>query len=287
MTNSRNSNIVNWLLLIVVVFGLSSCSKNESKPVNWVKPLSDTISCDAYFAEVTSKGVLTNNVWNQHAAKNDTWTQCLETRQVDGEAQYGWSWSWPFGRRVIYAQPQIKVGSSPWAPLPKFDSSFPLNIKKLESLTIDHELEIETNGDHNTVTSMWLLSEPYLGTEVRKDIIAVEVMIWTYATPDHFNPAGTKFREITIDDGVWEIWYEQNWDDKSGVNDNKWAILSFRAKESSMQASIPALGLLQHAIEANLILDELYIADIELGNEIMSGAGITWVKDFSVSFTSN
>lgn len=269
---------------LVFVFVVFLCSCSSDKRAEWVKPHSITVSCDEYYNLETRFGVLTNNVWNKHAAKSDLWEQCIETRDIDGSLQYGWSWSWPFERRVIYSQPQIKMGASPWAPKPKFNDSFPLKISKLENLTITHELDVLSNGEHNNVTTMWLLSEDYQGDEIRPDLIRVEVMIWTYSTKNHFDPAGNLRSELKIGSDVWEVWYQKHWYDKSGVNNNQWISLSFRAKKSSMKASIPALELLQFAVGNGLISQDLYIADIELGNEIMSGSGMTWVKDFSVSF---
>ncbi|WP_226648665.1 hypothetical protein [Microbulbifer variabilis] len=111
-----------FLLMIAFVF-LVACERGISEMDVWVKPNSITITCENYSTISTDQGVLTNNVWNKDAARGDDWNQCLEKRLVDGEYQYGWSWSWPSGRKVIYSQPQIKIGSSPWMPEPKFDSS--------------------------------------------------------------------------------------------------------------------------------------------------------------------
>ena len=264
---------------------LFSC-KSEKKEISvWVKPESITISCNDYYNVQTKQGVLNNNVWNKQAAKNDTWTQCLEKRIVEGSIQFGWSWSWPIGgERVIYSYPQIKVGSSPWAPEPKFDSSFPLKISDLKKLDISHDIEISTNGQHNTATTMWLITEPYEGSMPNPSVIAAEIMIWTYSTEEHFDPAGRKSGELTIGDTTWEVWHKENWVDQSGVNENKWVYVSFRTTKPSMKANIPALELLNYAIQKRLISEEWYIADVELGNEIMSGAGFTWVKTFNVIY---
>ncbi len=275
--------ILKNIILIVVVF-LFACKSKTNENATWVKPESITISCDDYYSLNTRQGVFTNNVWNKHAAKNDAWSQCLEQRSINGDVQFGWSWSWPFGRRVIYSQPQIKIGSSPWAPEPKFDNSFPLSISDLKKLDITHSIEVNSNGDHNTVTTMWLTRSPYKGSEPDPSVIAAEIMIWTFATDGHFSPSGRKRGELTIEDTIWEVWYQKEWRDHSGINNNKWVSVSFRAKISSMQARIPGLELLNYAIQENLIAKNLFIADVELGNEIMSGSGIAWLKDFSVVY---
>ncbi|WP_444943744.1 GH12 family glycosyl hydrolase domain-containing protein [Microbulbifer sp. ZKSA006] len=263
---------------------LSFCSKVVGEDVGWVKPEGATISCDDFYSAPTKLGVLSNNVWNKYAAKDDPWTQCLKERLVDGELQFGWSWSWPFGRQLIYSQPQIKVGSSPWSPEPKFDDSFPLKMSSLTKLDISHHTESVSNGDHNTATTMWLISEEYRGDEQNRSVIAAEIMIWTYFTEGHFSPAGRKYSELTVNGAAWEVWYHKDWRDMSGVNDNNWVYVSFRLKQPSMKISIPALELLSYAVKEGLISKELYIADVELGNEIMSGSGVTWIKDFTVDY---
>lgn len=261
---------------------MSACQDKSSDIAIWVKPESTTISCAEYYNVETKDGIFTNNVWNKHAAKQDPWSQCLEKRTIGGSTQYGWSWSWPRGRRVVYSQPQIKVGSSPWAPEPKFDSSFPLKISDLTKLSISHDIEVHSNGQHNTATTMWLTTEPYKGNKPKLSIIAVELMVWTYSTANHFNPAGRKRGELRVGDMTWEVWYQKDWEDKSMVNNNNWISVSFKAGTSSMKAEIPALTLLNYAIQQKLIPEGLFVADVELGNEIMSGDGIAWVKTFRV-----
>ncbi|NVK56797.1 MAG: glycoside hydrolase family 12 [Alteromonadaceae bacterium] len=264
--------------------GKSLLARHTNQNNLWIKPGTDIISCDDYYTAKTDQGILTNNVWNKHAAKNDDWRQCLLKKTVDGKVEYGWSWSWPFGRKVIYAQPQIKIGSSPWQPEPKFDNAFPLKIADLKRLEISHHTDVSTNGDHNTALTMWLTSKKYTGAKPNKSVIAAEIMIWTYFTDGHFNPAGQKHSEIEIKGSTWEVWYQQDWNDKSGVNDNRWVNVSFRAKTPSLSVKVPALELLNYAVQKRLIADSLFIADVELGNEIMNGAGITWVKDFRVLY---
>ncbi|WP_444911318.1 GH12 family glycosyl hydrolase domain-containing protein [Microbulbifer sp. PAAF003] len=277
------SEVLRFLLYFFIIL-TASCATKVSNGSGWVKPETTTISCEDFHNVPTKLGILTNNVWNKYAAEDDPWSQCLEKRLVEGELQFGWSWSWPLGRRVIYSQPQIKIGSSPWAPESKFDDTFPLKISSLANLDISHHTESKSSGDYNTATTMWLTSEAYRGRKPNRSVIAAEIMIWTYFTGGHFNPAGIKHSEVSINDSVWEVWYHKNWKDMSGVNDNNWVYVSFRAKQPSMIATIPGLELLNYAVRNSLIPKGLFIADIELGNEVMSGSGITWVKDFTVDY---
>ena len=254
------------------------------KPTIWTAPPMDKVDCGEYANVITELGVLNNNVWNKAAAADDRWVQCLVTKNENNQTVYGWYWDWPRGRKVIYAYPQIKIGASPWAPEPKFDDRFPLKIDTLETLNIQHHLETQTNGKHNTATSLWIVDEPYDESQPNPSIINTEIMIWTFATEGHFPPAGTKSDEISVNGIVWEVWNKKRWTDQSGVNDNTWGIITFKSKINILVADIDALQMLKYAIAQRLLSENLYIADIELGNEIMGGAGVSWVRQFKLQF---
>ncbi|MBQ4820279.1 hypothetical protein [Aquimarina sp. MMG016] len=254
---------------------------------------STTLGCEDYFSKVTYTGVLVNNVWNKHAAKDFPWSQCLEKKIVNNKVQYGWSWQWPSNqddgfwqshstKKVIYAYPQIKVGRSPWDPLPYINDRFPLDVNTKASLKISYDIETVTNGQHNLATTMWMVNSPSKIIEPNKSSIVAEFMIWTYATEKHFKPAGEKYGEVKIDDIEWEIWTDKNWGDSSGIHSNTWISLSFRSKTNKLKAEFDLIKLIAHSIKEDLLPADLFIADVELGNEIMSGSGYTWVKSFHV-----
>lgn len=270
------------ILILLAVLTLASC-RSDSTQTPWVKPESTPLGCEDYQSIPVAAGVLYNNVWNKHADTKGTGVQCLESRTVDGALQYGWSWSWPGGRRVIYAYPQIKRGASPWAPVPNSDERFPVKISSLRTLDLAFDVEILTNGIHNLAASMWLTREPIKGEEPNSSVIAAEVMVWTYATKGHFNPAGKKVDTFLVDGVTWEIWFDKNWQDASGVNDNRWTYLTYKSTENLLSTKIDLAKLLAYGVEKQFIAREWYVSNLELGNEIMSGAGITWVKSFDVT----
>jgi hypothetical protein len=147
---------------------------------------------------------------------------------------YGWSWSWPNVKRAVYGYPQIKVGSSPWAPEPKFDDRFPLPISRLEKLNVSFDVEINSSGNYNLATTMWLVSKPNPGLQPNQSIIAAEVMFWSFATAGQYDPAGRKYGEVMVAGETWEVWYDKNWSDPSGVNKSQWVHISFKAKNQAM-----------------------------------------------------
>ncbi len=268
------TNIVSLLATLCMLF---SCEKNT-----WVKPNSYSLGCTDYLSIKSPHGTLYNNVWNKNAANDTPWSQCLEKKLNDDVDVYGWSWDWPFSDDVIYAYPQIKIGNSPWDPKPIEDNRFPLRISELNKLNVSHDVHIDTNGQHNLATSMWLINAPKKGEKLDKSSIKAELMIWTYSTPKHFNPAGKKLDTFISGNKEWEVWVDKNWGDLSGENDNKWTYITFRATHSNLESNFNALELIHYAIDRDIINQEWSISDIELGTEIMNGAGIAWVNSFNI-----
>jgi hypothetical protein len=266
-----------FIAMALLLVSLPACERVAPRP--WIKPATSSIGCADYFSQVDGPNVY-NNVWNKGAADGGPWTQCLERHPVTG--LLGWSWNWPQRRNVIFGYPQVRRGSSPWAPLPHAPSDFPVAHSGLRSLRVSHELDIVTNGSHNVATSMWLTSTGYVGDSPNPSAILAELMVWTYATPDHMTPAGAKTAEVELDGQQWEVWVDKNWHDASGANNNRWIYLTFRAKVSSLKASFDVAKLTQYAIRQNILPPQFNYSDMELGTELMSGAGLAWVKRFDV-----
>ncbi len=283
---------IRLLQLIPLATFIAGCADEASPPidVSWPLKQGEVISCDNYAtSEVNAgvqradvQGILNNNVWN-HKATELAWSQCLLSRQHEGVTQVGWAWAWPVKQEVIFAQPQIKVGASPWQPKPSMNERFPSKIKDLKSLQLGFDVETQSSGNFNLAATLWLTREAVTGDQPQPNLIATEVMVWPFATPGQSRPGGKRVDLIAIDDQKWEVWHEKNWVDVSGENDNKWSFLAFRAQKSSLKGDIDLLSLLNYAVDKGLIDKNHFVADLELGNEVMSGQGNTWVRRFQVN----
>jgi len=245
-------------------------------------------TCEGYSSHNTPMGDLQNNIWNAHSAENFDWTQCLAMRTLDANTQYGWYWQWPEGGNKVYAQPQITLGNSPWLKHSEIKSGYPIAVNQLQRLDIDYSVEILTDGELNLTSTLWLTHSDTIQIEVDKTSIAAEVMIWTYASDGFYtDPAGDNVGEIIVNGVEWEVWLDQNWHDTSGKNGNSWVYLAFRTNEPMVRIKFDAAKMLHYAIEQKFIVTDLYIADIQLGTEIMSGTGQVWLNHYQVDVVSN
>jgi hypothetical protein len=281
-------NKLNIFILVTMLVGCSDrvSEKQKLTEIEQNKAIL-AFTCEGYGSRNTPYGDLQNNIWNAHSAADFNWTQCLAMRTLDANTQYGWYWQWPEDGDKVYAQPQITLGNSPWLKHNQIKKGFPISVNQLEKLDIDYSLEILTDGELNLATTLWLTHTDTIQLEVDKSTIAAEVMVWTYATDDFYsNPAGEYVGEFEKDDIEWEVWLDQNWHDTSGKNDNSWVYLAFRSTKPLMKIKFDAAELLRYAIEQKHIKSNLYIADIQLGTEIMSGTGQVWLDHYTVDLVS-
>jgi hypothetical protein len=283
--------MLNKIKILIIATVFVSCSDGLSEKQKLAAIEQDkailAFTCEGYGSRSTPFGDLQNNVWNAHSATDFDWTQCLAMRTLDAKTQYGWYWQWPEDGKAVYAQPQITLGHSPWLDHNLVKSGYPISINQLEKLEVDYSLEILTDGELNLATTLWLTHSDIIQTQVDKTSIAAEVMIWSYASDDFYaNPAGENVGEIIVDGIEWEIWVNENWHDTSGKNDNSWVYLAFRALQPLMQIKFDAAQMLRHSVERQLIPSDLYIADIQLGTEVMSGTGQVWLNFYQVNVVS-
>jgi hypothetical protein len=262
---------------------LAACGGGGSSAGEPAPPVTQTLGCTAWFSANTPVGRLSNNVWNKQAAGSFPARQCLEQRAADGALQCGWSWTWPTPGTAIYAYPGIIVGAKPWEPGPGSDRRFPRQVSATNRLLVSYDVDTVTTGDHNLAASIWLIRTPTVANPPGTAAIATEMMFWTWSTPASFVPGGTQRDEVTVDGITWEVWAAEDWGDNSGANGNRWTYIAYRAKTPTRSITFDARKLMADAAGRGLLDTSHYIANVELGNEILSGTGTTFLRSFSMT----
>lgn len=257
----------------------SSSSSGSSSDSAWTDP---TISCASNYKYSAPAGQMLNNVWNGSAAGTYAWSQCLVRRRVNGSTQYGWTWDWPDRGNTgpVFAYPEIGVGSSPWTNGPQGDSRFPVQVSTVKSMVVSYDIETtNVTGSRNLAAETWITST---GTRPASSSITTEFMIWSETVPSTRTPSGTKRADVTIDNQAWEVWADDSGTFGAGGY-CCWTYVAYRAKNSTPTITYDLKKLIDDAIGRGYVNQNHYITDLELGNEIMGGAGTTWIKDFSVT----
>lgn len=231
--------------------------------------------------EVAGLGRLTNNTWNKAAAGSFAATQCLQSRPNGAGTQYGWSWNWPANGSTVYAYPEIILGWKPWDGGTSNHAQLPARINALQRFDWQYDLSVSTTGSYNVATSLWITRTGATPTGTNPQDIANEMMIWTAGSG--FPPAGAYVGTVTIGGRAFEVWYAQNWGDISGANPNQWSYLAYRATVSTFATTLDIKAILDDAVSRGYVNAAHYVSNIELGNEVMSGSGQTWINSLSVT----
>lgn len=260
----------------------TGCTDNTALQEAWREPENEVLGCADYYKEITDDLIFYNNVWNKQAAGDLPWQQCIVSVSRNGTKTMGWKWSWPNKGEHIYGYPQARYGHSPWDPVPKLDPRFPIPINTLEELNISFDLDVSAVGEHNVATSLWVIDRPKLGDLPQKDAIFAEIMIWSYHTEQALSPAGKEIAEVTVDGNTWSVWFDSSWRDQSGANENSWVYLTFKAQTHCLTCQFDVAALLNSFPPDLLDLSDKYIADVELGTEIVRGQGLVWVNKFDL-----
>ena len=233
---------------------------------------------------LASGGQLVNNTWNAAAAGSFAWSQCLLEKRSGNSVQFGWNWRWPDDGNQVYAYPEINMGAKPWESGPGNDVRFPRALANTPRLLIDFDVVSSGTGSRNLAASFWFIKTPSVASPpVVSDIVA-ELMVWTDYTPDMVSNEGpaTLRGEITVDGRVWQVYAAEDWG-VGAVTTHRWRFVAYIAKERTQALSFDARKLMADAVARRLIPADAYIANVELGNEVASGSGTTFVKSFNVT----
>jgi hypothetical protein len=97
-----------------------------------------------------------------------------------------------------------------------------------------------------------------------------------------FDPSGQRIAEIAIDGSTYELWHAANVGDASGASAAQWTHIVYRSQDAQHRGSLDLKQFLDDAAERGLLAGSEYVSSIEIGNEVMSGSGKTWINELKL-----
>ncbi|MEO1689144.1 MAG: hypothetical protein AAFU61_14710, partial [Pseudomonadota bacterium] len=233
--------------------------------------MSELLSRDGQWV-VLGDVILQNNTWGRRDLRNgEDFSQTIEYgRALSDGVRMDWDWPEPEVRRVL-AYPEVIAGRKPWLDATAGET-LPVRVEDAGGVTAAWALDWggETDG-FNVAFDLWLTTEA-AGDE---HTIANEIMIWL--KPHDGRPAGRQVMEVEIEGTVWDLWVKDAPHGGGG-----WSYAAFVA-QGEMAAGEIDLGALLAALDAVDPLDEgLWLSAVELGAEVIGGAGWMEISDFEV-----
>lgn len=238
------------------------------------------------YTHTPALGRLDNNVWNAGASGGYLHKQCITMRGPSTNKQFGWSWDWPSSSSTVFAFPEVRFGWTPWGyipPNPNEGTRLPIKISSITRFIFNYSVTVSSNGHQNTATAMWLTHSGTTGSTAHVYDIATEFMIWSdgYGV---MRPSGIQQPGLTTINGTdFEVWFNPNQIDASGANPTAvWNYVAYRMVSPQQNVSLDIKQILNDAALRGLISTSDYVSNVELGNEINSGQGQTWLNSVSL-----
>jgi hypothetical protein len=165
---------------------------------------------------------------------------------------------------------------SPWNGEAAPDSGFPF-LAGSKKLVVDYDISLAASGSYNLAFEFWAVS----AVPPSKDTITHEVMIWIAS--ENLASAGVEVGKMTVDGHAFGINMRKNHGDASGdYGNNKWTYISLIAEKPILHGPLDIGQIIARLIEQGHLTPKLYIANLELADEVQRGSGTTIVSDYAV-----
>jgi hypothetical protein len=109
--------------------------------------------------------------------------------------------------------------------------------------------------------------------------IVAEVVIWL-DYPEAAAPVGARTAVFEVAGTEYELWHKPQQGDRG--DGTGWDLYYLKGPNQQLRGTLQLKPLLAWLLKQNLMPNDGFVASVELGNEIMSGSGTTWVEDFDV-----
>jgi hypothetical protein len=228
---------------------------------------------DFAFAILAGRYKILSNPWNK-GATSGRYRQKIFIKDDNGQPVFGWVWKWRDSTGVA-TYPEVLVGHSPWQGEIAPDSGFPFQIGT-KNLVVDYDIVMSAVGAYNLAFEFWTVSS----LPVSKDRVTNEVMIWVAG--EQLGAAGNVVGKVTLGGNTYTIFQNKSHGDASGAHSNKWAIISLVLDRPLLKGRLDIGEIISFLADKGYLSRSDYVADLELGNEVMRGVGTTVVKKFDV-----
>ena len=221
-----------------------------------------TFYCNDWAQESIESYIIENNVWGAGSLNN--YDQCI---YITDNSMFGWTWDWPNEGYHVKSYPEVMFGKKPWSST-STHPSMPLKAVDVESFIVDFDLEMEAEGSYNLAFEFWVTSDSLSD----HNGITTEVMIWTAG--EGLQAAGEHISTPYFDGYFYKL-YRAEFDN--------WIYYAFVSEEDQFSGTLNIHNFINYMISTDHLTAHEFIANFEMGNEVVYGTGQTDIKAYSVS----
>ena len=217
-----------------------------------------------------------NNVWNAGALEygtDYTIDTVFDTDDLTTGVTFGWSF--PLATQAfppILAYPEVIFGPAPMSGGHKASDTagfFPLRVGDIHDLTASYDVSYEGNTDwFNVAFDIWLTDTPNGGA----GSVTNEVMIWVHQG------------KVTPSGGVIGTYSDATLSARIHSSDaGNWTYTAVVLDEDRPAGEISISGILDRLEQLGVVSASEYVASVELGAEIVAGAGSLTINELTVT----
>lgn len=196
------------------------------------------------------------------------------TRQsvfVNADQSFGWGWNWPTRPDLaVVAYPEIICGKKPWDNSSTTEQ-LPARVKDLLAIAVDYSSQTNANGIYNLAFDLWLCNSP----EANEESIHTEVMVWI--DKNGLPPAGNIIDSFDTPWGPIDLYHDAM---------PKWTYLACVFRNALASATLDLNVFLTQLVAMGHVDANLFLASVELGNEVSRGAGRTHFSKYQVDIAT-
>jgi hypothetical protein len=257
-----------------VVGSASTTATPATSPAQAVAPTPPiSLNCDAATTTEVGQYMADNNTWGNKGVVG--WSQCMGgVLHPKGGVSAQWTWDWKYEGDNVKAYPEVVFGQKPGYPK-STTTLLPRKLSSMQTIAVDYDVQVEREGAGNMAIDMWLTNIPN-PTTFAAPPITHEVMVWLEVYGPMFT-GGQQVDKVRINGTLYRVFVGE----KFGLG---WRYVAF-APNSPMQTSghMDMMPFFMYLKGKGLITTEEFLATVNFGNEIISGAGETKLNRFAVT----
>ena len=228
-----------------------------------------TYNCNGWSQFAIESYLVENNVWGQGSITD--FTQCIYRTGAGDDIHFGWNWNWPGGSSNVKAYPEVIFGKKPWSSS-STNAALPIKVQNLDEFYVVYDLDMDAAGSYNLAFEFWVTTDS-MSSETG---ITTEVMIWM--DNNLIGPAGNIIGTVTFAGFDYNL-YRANWD--------SWTYFAFLSAEPQYSGVLGVHHFVDHLVSQGMLNPDEYIADFELGNEVVYGTGQTDIQQYEIYVNTN
>ncbi len=162
-------------------------------------------------------------------------------------------------------------GKKPWISS-STNAALPIKVQNLDEFYVVYDLDMDAAGSYNLAFEFWVTTDS-MSSETG---ITTEVMIWM--DNNLIGPAGNIIGTVTFAGFDYNL-YRANWD--------SWTYFAFLSAEPQYSGVLGVHHFVDHLVSQGMLNPDEYIADFELGNEVVYGTGQTDIQQYEIYVNTN